>query len=69
MSERHGRAGTFTWALEPGPEECPHCLRGFHLEVGYHCADCDAPVCPVCVVVVRERSVVVCPDCVPHGGA
>lgn len=57
------------WALEPGPEECGFCLRGFHLEVAYRCADCDEPVCPVCVVTVRARGVTLCPECHDAGAS
>ena len=51
------------WWLTPGPEECPHCLRTYHVEVGYRCTDCDGPICPFCVVTVRETETVHCPDC------
>ncbi len=51
------------WWLEPGPEECAFCLHGYHYEAGYHCIECDRPLCPVCVIEVRETHSVVCPDC------
>lgn len=63
------RTDDLPWWLRPGPETCPHCLRGYHLEVGYHCVDCDGPVCPFCVVSVRATETVhYCPDCRPDGG-
>lgn len=64
-----GSTGGAAWSLEPGPETCDFCLRGFHLEIGYHCADCDRPICPVCVVTVRARGVVLCPECHRDGSA
>ena len=55
------------WWLEAGPDTCEFCLHGYHVEAGYYCFDCDAPVCPLCVVVVRERQVVLCPHCAEGG--
>jgi DNA-directed RNA polymerase subunit RPC12/RpoP len=51
------------WWLEPGPETCQHCQGTFHYEAGYHCFQCDSPVCPVCVVELHETRQVSCPDC------
>ncbi len=65
MSDDAGRRAA-PWGLEAGPETCEFCLHTYHYEAGYHCVHCDRPVCPLCVMVVREREVVVCPDC--HAG-
>jgi DNA-directed RNA polymerase subunit RPC12/RpoP len=51
------------WWSETGPSTCDYCLATFHLEMGYYCADCDRPVCPVCVLAARDRRAVVCPEC------
>ena len=56
-----------SWWSEPGPESCGFCHHAFHVEIGYHCVECDRPVCPLCVVTVRERHVVVCPECEQEG--
>jgi hypothetical protein len=56
------RPAPLPW-LEPGVETCGFCLRAYHYEAAYHCADCDRPACPVCIVTVRERQTVVCPQC------
>lgn len=53
------------WWNQPGPDECEFCHRPFHVEVGYYCADCDRPVCPVCVVTVRDC--IACPECCTQG--
>lgn len=54
------------WA-EAGPDECSFCLRAYYVEVGYYCADCDRPVCPVCVVTRFEWQTVSCPECSTGG--
>jgi hypothetical protein len=51
------------WWLEPGPEVCPSCGCHYHEEAGYWCCVCDRPVCPLCVVLLREPPVACCPDC------
>lgn len=55
------------WWLAPGPETCEFCLRAYHVEAGYRCIDCDQPVCPLCVVTIRETRVVACPHCRTEG--
>jgi hypothetical protein len=58
------RFGTVVgWWLEPGAEECPHCLQAFHYEALYVCRECDEPVCPACMVTIFESRMVVCPRC------
>lgn len=52
----------------PGPDFCDFCRHSFHVEVGFHCIDCDRPVCPACVmtVTVEERHRARCPECIPE---
>lgn len=56
------------WWLEAGPESCEFCLATYHVEVGYECIECDRPVCPICIVWVREESAIFCPECAPREG-
>ncbi|AMC99741.1 hypothetical protein [Halomonas chromatireducens] len=56
MSEAH-------WWLESGPETCQFRLRTFHYEAGYHCIDCDRPICPACVAERLESRETLCPEC------
>lgn len=49
------------WWLS-GEEACSACEQSYALEMEYRCVECDAPLCPVCVVTVRER-VTLCPEC------
>lgn len=56
-------SGEHAWWSEPGPQRCGRCLQGYHVEMGYYCAECDGPVCPACVVTVVERRLVLCPEC------
>lgn len=51
------------WWLDPGPQECEFCLLHYHYEAGYHCIECDRPLCPACVVEIRATRTVVCPEC------
>lgn len=67
MSRRSDANAPPPWWSEPGPEVCEFCLQAFHLEAGYHCIDCDRPICPVCVVTLRERRAVSCPQCTQQG--
>ena len=57
------RSSGIAWWNEAGPDRCEFCRHAFCVEVGFHCADCDRPVCPLCVITVRERQIVVCPAC------
>lgn len=54
------------WWLEGGTEQCPVCLQRYAYEVEYRCVDCDAPVCPFCVVAVRRTGRAWCPGCAPE---
>ena len=49
------------WWLEAGEEDCPHCEQTYSLRVEARCFECDAPICPMCIVHVEEQ--LVCPDC------
>ena len=49
------------WWDEAGPDVCEFCQHAFHVEVGFYCADCDRPVCPVCVITLSSRAA--CPEC------
>ncbi|WP_136064174.1 hypothetical protein [Modicisalibacter radicis] len=55
------------WWLQAGDEECPACLRRFHVEAGYYCVRCDQPICPLCVVELRASREIVCSDCLEEG--
>jgi len=67
MSDAESAMTTDSDAAEPGWltrgwDECPHCTQLYVYEMERRCFDCDAPICPVCVEIVRE-TVVVCPAC------
>ena len=49
------------WYIEGTDVECIHCLQDYAFEREVRCADCDAPICPMCVVRMEARTV--CPDC------
>lgn len=51
------------WWLESGPAQCEVCERHYHIEAGYHCADCDAPLCSACVFYERITQRVLCAGC------
>ena len=53
-------AGRAPWWLG-GHEDCPHCDQHYAVEMQVHCVDCDAPICPLCVVRVEAHTR--CPDC------
>ena len=52
--------------LTRGTEICPVCHQTYLRELEYRCFDCDAPMCPTCVVI--EKSNHSCPECYGHGG-
>lgn len=54
-------ASRHSWWEEAGPATCDFCLRAFHEETACYCAYCDRPVCPLCIVVIRQF--VICPQC------
>ncbi|MDT8386527.1 MAG: hypothetical protein RQ736_03385 [Thiogranum sp.] len=68
MSRSRKQGPRLPWWLQAGPDSCEFCFHAYHVEAGYYCFDCDAPVCPLCVVAVRERRVVLCPHCAEGGG-
>ena len=51
------------WWDEAGPDYCEFCQHTFYVEVGFYCADCDRPICPVCVVTVHGQEGVTCSEC------
>lgn len=53
------------WWIEGGEEECPSCEASYAYEVEVRCLDCDAPMCPICVVWSARQAR--CPECVPVG--
>ena len=44
-----------------GTEICPVCHQTYLLELEYRCFDCDAPICPTCVVIDKRAHS--CPGC------
>ena len=54
-------AGGASWWLAAGEEDCPHCEQTYSYRVEARCFDCDAPICPMCIVRVEER--LFCPEC------
>ena len=57
-------AAVSPWWLSQGDEECPHCEGDYIFETEVRCVQCDAPICPMCVVRVGRR--VLCPGCKPR---
>lgn len=51
------------WWLETGPEHCEFCLHSHYYEAVYHCVGCDRPMCPVCVIELRETHTLICSEC------
>lgn len=51
------------WWSESGPDCCEFCSAAYYFELGYHCIDCDRPVCPSCVLTVLDLRCVLCPEC------
>ena len=49
------------WWLADGEHDCPHCEQTYSYEVEARCFECDAPICPMCIVRVEER--LFCPAC------
>jgi hypothetical protein len=49
------------WWLAGGEHDCPHCEQTYAYEVEARCLECDAPICPMCVVRVEKH--LYCPDC------
>lgn len=46
-----------------GDESCEFCLQQYDIELEYRCVECDHPICPMCVVTIRETRRVLCPQC------
>ena len=58
-------ANAIPWWLDLGEEDCPHCEQPYSYHAEVRCLECDAPICPMCVVHIHEHAV--CPDCRPTG--
>jgi hypothetical protein len=58
-----GRAKTAgaPWWLAQGEEDCPHCEHTYSYHAEVRCFECDAPICPMCIVRLSEQFF--CPDC------
>jgi hypothetical protein len=56
-----------SWWLAVGEEDCAHCEHTYSYEAEVRCFECDAAICPMCIVRVEER--LFCPDCGAAGGA
>jgi hypothetical protein len=54
-------SGPTPWWLDEGEEDCPHCDQTYTYSAEVRCFDCDASICPMCIVRVGEH--VFCPDC------
>ena len=57
-------AGRSHWWLD-GQEYCQFCCHRYVLEMEQRCIGCDLPVCPLCVITVRETLETYCPHCHP----
>jgi hypothetical protein len=55
------KSAAASWWLEEGEHDCPHCEQSYSYEVEVRCFECDAPICPMCIVRVDEH--LFCPDC------
>jgi hypothetical protein len=53
------------WWIEGGAETCGFCLERYSYEGEYRCVECDRAVCPMCVLEIRGRHAVYCPECQP----
>lgn len=50
-----GEPAVRSWILA-GDEPCEHCGQSYALELEVRCVVCDGPMCPFCVVRVRESA-------------
>ena len=55
------KGGDARWWLAQGEHDCPHCEQTYAYEVEARCFECDAPICPMCIVRVEEH--LFCPAC------
>jgi hypothetical protein len=55
------KTGGAPWWLDVGEEDCPHCEQTYSYRAEARCVECDAPICPMCMVRVEQR--LLCPDC------
>jgi hypothetical protein len=49
------------WWVSEGEHDCPHCEQTYAYEVEARCFECDAPICPMCIVRIEEH--LFCPEC------
>lgn len=61
-SKEASAGGQAPWWLND-EQGCGFCLQTHAYNVHWHCAGCDALVCPGCVIVVRESREILCPTC------
>jgi hypothetical protein len=50
------------WWLESGHDTCESCSHTYVYETGYHCVECDAAICSICVVETISVNVI-CYQC------
>jgi hypothetical protein len=62
MDDTRRQSIATTW-ISGGSETCPWCMHRYVYEQEMRCTRCDEPCCPGCVMVIRERHEVLCPDC------
>lgn len=43
-----------SWIVQD-TEMCEHCGQTYAYELERYCIECDAPICPLCVVIAREE--------------
>jgi hypothetical protein len=55
------KGGGSRWWIDHGEEDCPHCEQTYSYSAEVRCFDCDAPICPMCIVRVGAHRF--CPEC------
>ena len=60
-SKSAAQSNASPWWLHEGEEDCPHCDQTYTYCAELRCFDCDAPICPMCIVRIGEH--VFCPEC------
>lgn len=57
--------GEAPWWMWP-EQECLFCVSDYAMLAEIYCADCDRPLCPMCVIVIHESAPrFFCPECKP----
>lgn len=62
MKSKSKRGSASPWWLAE-EEDCGYCHQAYARSVEYYCVHCEEPVCPSCVIVIRETREFVCPHC------